>query len=301
MAHKITSEKSFYAFSPENEPVYIAEPGESVTLETHDCFQGQLKRETDLLTNLNWEQINPATGPVYIKGVKAGDVLRVDLLRIDVADQAVSCAIPELGPLGEVVKDLETAVLRMDGNDLVYKNSLRIPARPMVGVIGVAPKEGSIANGSPGDHGGNMDCALIVEGTRLYLTAQVDGALFGAGDMHAVMGDGEVSGTGAEIAGELTFAAQTVPLAGLPTPFLEDEDRVVTIASAKSLDEAAKFATENMAGFLTHFAGLPANDASMLMSLVGQLRVCQIVDPLLTMRFEFPKWVLAEYEFHMPD
>ena len=36
------------------------------------------------------------------------------------------------------------------------------------------------------------------------------------------------------------------------------------------------------------------------MSLVGDLKVCQVVDPQKTARFEFPKWVLKEYGFQMP-
>ncbi len=54
-----------------------------------------------------------------------------------------------------------------------------------------------------------------------------------------------------------------------------------------------------MAQFLTNFAGIPLNDAGMLMSLAGQLKFCQVVDPLKTVRFEFPKSILAEYGFQM--
>ena len=42
-----------------------------------------------------------------------------------------------------------------------------------------------------------------------------------------------------------------------------------------------------MAEFLTRFASLPINDAGMLMSLVGQLEVCQVVDPQKSALFEF--------------
>jgi len=54
-----------------------------------------------------------------------------------------------------------------------------------------------------------------------------------------------------------------------------------------------------MAKFLTDFVNIPLNDAGMLMSLVGELKFCQIVDPLKTVRFEFPKAVLAEYGFEL--
>ena len=86
---------------------------------------------------------------------------------------------------------------------------------------------------------------------------------------------------------------------GLPTPFVETSEVLATIFSAPTIDEAADGATHNMARFLTGFAGIPLNDAGMLMSLVGQLRFCQVVDPLKTVRFEFPKAVLKEYGFEM--
>jgi amidase len=144
-----------------------------------------------------------------------------------------------------------------------------------------------------------MDCTLIASGASLYLTVGVEGALFGAGDLHAAMGDGEIVVCGAESPGEVRFSAQVVDLPGLPTPFVENESLVATIAAAATADEAAAQATHRMSEFLTRFVGLPLNDAGMLMSLAGQLRFCQIVDPLKTVRFEFPKEVLRQRGFSL--
>jgi amidase len=55
-----------------------------------------------------------------------------------------------------------------------------------------------------------------------------------------------------------------------------------------------------MARFLTDFVKMPLNDAGMLMSLVGALKFCQVVDPEKTVRFEFPKSVLKEYGYELP-
>jgi amidase len=170
----------------------------------------------------------------------------------------------------------------------------------MIGVIGVAPENGSVANGTPGPHGGNMDCTLVTAGNRVYFTVGVDGALFGAGDFHAAMGDGEIVVCGAETPGELRFKAEVVgELKGLPTPFVETVDKVATIFSAPTIDEASSGAIHRMAEFLTGFAGLPLNDAGMLMSAVGELKFCQVVDPLKTVRFEFPKTVMAAYGYQL--
>lgn len=126
----------------------------------------------------------------------------------------------------------------------------------------------------------------------------MDGALFGAGDFHAVMGDGEVVICGAETPGEFRFKTMVVDeLKGLPTPFLSNKDVVSTIFSAPTLDEAASGAVHAMARFLTGFVKIPLNDAGMLMSIAGDLKFCQVVDPEKTVRFEFPKNVLEQYGY----
>ncbi len=296
----ISRDNLFFAFSPANPAVAHVQLGELVTLETHDCFEGQLQTSDDLVSNLNWDHINPATGPVYIEGVEPGDVLRVDLVEVEVGLQSSMVAMPGEGALGAMITQMETTILRRDGNDLIFKDKIRVPKKPMIGVIGVAPAEGSVANGTPGLHGGNMDCTLIGQGNRVYFTVGVAGALFGAGDMHAAMGDGEIVVCGAETPGRVTFKSEVVDLKGLPTPFVETPDVVAVIFSAENVDQAAQGAIERMAEFLTKFVNIPLNDAGMLMSLVGQLKFCQVVDPLKTVRFEFPKSVLMQYGFQMP-
>jgi amidase len=300
MTTTISREKVFFAFGPQLKAIAEIEQGEEVLLQTHDCFEGQIQLPTDLVDSLDWSHVNPATGPLYIKGTKPGDVLRVDLLDLEVGPQSSMVTIPGEGALGDLITEMETTILKREGDEVVYKDKIRVPTRPMVGVIGVAPAEEEVPTGTPGAHGGNMDCTLITAGNRVYFTVGVAGAMFGAGDLHAAMGDGEIVVCGAETAGSVRFKAEVVDLAGLPTPFVETDDLVATIYSAPSVDEAVSGAIHRMAQFLTDFAKLPLNDAGMLMSLVGELKFCQVVDPLKTVRFEFPKSVLAKYGFEMP-
>ena len=296
MAIQVSRDNVFFAFGSALTPAVRVKQGDEVVLETHDCFQGQLTSERDLIASLDWSHVNPATGPVYVEGVKRGDILRVDLLEVSVGETATMVTIPGEGALGDVITKMETAVLRRDGDELVF-HDIRVPRRPMIGVIGVAPAEGEVPNGTPGTHGGNMDCTLITTGASLYLTAGVDGALFGAGDLHAAMGDGEIVVCGAEASGVVRFSARVVDLPGLPTPFVANEKLVAVIAAAATADQAASDATHSMARFLTDIAGFPLNEAGMLMSLVGELKFCQIVDPLKTVRFEFPRSVLSARGF----
>lgn len=300
MACDLSRDKAFFAFSPDVEPVLRAEQGKELHLTTHDCFSGQLKTSADTLETLDWSITNPATGPVYIEGTKPGDLLRIDLHEVKATGPSVMVAVPKVGALGELITEEETVIVEHRGDTVVFKDKVVVKQKPMLGVIGVAPAEGVVPNSTPGAHGGNMDCTLITSGSSLYLTVGVEGALFGCGDMHAVMGDGEVVVCGAETPGEVRLTPQVVSIPGMPTPFIENDEIVAVVASAETVDEAYKMTLDMMHGFLTEVAGMPVNDAAMLMSLVGNLKFCQVVDPLLTVRFEFPKSVLADYGYVLP-
>jgi len=296
----ISSEHVFYAFSPDIKPAARVPLGEKVTLETKDCFSNQLQQPTDEIDTLDWNHINPATGPLYLEGVEAGDLVRIDVLEVTPEDQSVMACIPGAGALGTHITKHQTVILHNDADNVVIptsKGEVAIPAHPMVGVMGLAPTTGSIPTGEPGEHGGNMDCTLMVKGASLYLKAAVAGGLFGCGDIHTVMGDGEVLVCGAEAAGKVTVAADIVEQPKLPVPFLENADIYATIASAVTLDEAAQKATNDMLMFLTEIVGLSINEAGCLMSAVGYVKVCQIVNPKKTARFEFPKKIVHELGF----
>ena len=299
MTTQISREKVFFAFSPALKEIARIPQGEEVVMETHDCFEGQIQTTSDLVDSLDWDHVNPATGPLYIEGAKPGDILRIDLLNISLGNQSSMVTLPGEGALGDVITDMETAILKLEDNHVVFKDKVRVPMRPMIGVIGVAPADGKIPNGTPGPHGGNMDCTMVTAGNSIYFTVGVEGAMFGAGDMHAAMGDGEIVICGAETPGVVQFRAEVVDLKGLPTPFIESDDLVAIVYSAPTVDEAASKVTHLMAKFLTDFVKIPLNDAGMLMSLVGELKFCQIVDPLKTVRFEFPKAVLEQYGFEL--
>lgn len=300
MTTHVSRNTLFYAFEAGLTPAVKVKPGEEIVFETHDCFQGQIRSAKDLVTTLDWSRTNPATGPVYIEDAMPDAILRLDILDVQVETNSVMVTIPGEGALGERIQEMETTILRRDGDELVFKDKLRFPLAPMIGVIGIAPSQGKIGNGVPGVHGGNMDCTLIGKGSRLYLTVQVEGGLLGVGDLHAGMGDGEIVVVGAEVAGVVRLRPELVPLPGLPTPLLENDDLVATIYSDPDLNVAAQGAIENMSEFLITFAGMSLNDAGMLMSAVGDLKICQVVDPAKTARFEFPKSVLAQVGYTLP-
>jgi amidase len=301
MTKKVTRDAVFYAFSADLEPILEVEPGERVHMETHDCFCGQMQTAADTVETLDWERVNPATGPVYIRGAQPGDILAVEIEDVQVADQGAMVTIPGEGALGDLITETETRIFYMEEGQAVFNDKVRLPVQPMIGVIGVAPQGEPVPNGTPDAHGGNMDCTLIGAGCTVYLPVNAEGALLGMGDMHSVMGDGEIVICGLEVPGEVTFSTRVLKASNLPTPFVETADLVAAVHSAPTIDEAADGAIHRMAQFLTETVGMGVNEAGMIMSIAGELKFCQVVDPMKTVRFEFPKSILSAYGFSLRD
>ena len=291
--------KTLFSFDKDLEPVLKVPSGETVRIRTKDCFGNQLQGPEDQLSEIDWEAINPATGPIYVEGAVAGGTLKVHIVNIELDAQTSSCTGKDEGVCGDRFSDWATHFCKVEDGKVVWDERLSIPLAPMIGVIGVAPEGEPVNCGTPGKHGGNMDNTAIAAGATLYFPVAVDGALFGCGDMHAVMGDGEVSVSGAEVAGYATVTLTALPELSVPNPLIENETHFGIIVSAESLDKAAELAVQQMVTLLASRTNESEADLVMLLSLVADVRVCQMVDPEKTVRFMVPKYVLDAIGFSL--
>ena len=296
---KLSEKAVIYEMSRKNKPRLFVKPREPFLLYTNDCYSGRVQCRNQFFSKEDWPVVNPATGPVFVENASPGDVLAVKILEIKTGSQGVMCIEPGAGALANFVRKKQTKLLRIRNGFIELSRNLKLRAEPMIGVIGTAPRRKGILNGTPGEHGGNMDCTLIRPGSIVYLPVNVKGAFFAAGDVHAKMGDGEVVICGVECTARLKLRSNVLKKTMIPTPMVETKASVAVVGSAKSLDKCQRICLAKMASFLTDTAGIETNEACRLMSIVGQLRVCQVVDPLKTMRFEFPKSVLKAYGFSM--
>lgn len=291
--------KTLFSFDKDLEPVLKVPSGETVRIRTKDCFGNQLQGPEDQLSEIDWEAINPATGPIYVEGAVAGGTLKVHIDNTELDAQTSSCTGKDEGVCGDRFSDWATHFCKVEDGKVVWDERLSIPLAPMIGVIGVAPEGEPVNCGTPGKHGGNMDNTAIAAGATLYFPVAVDGALFGCGDMHAVMGDGEVSVSGAEVAGYATVTLTALPELSVPNPLIENETHFGIIVSAESLDKAAELAVQQMVDLLASRTNESEADLVMLLSLVADVRVCQMVDPEKTVRFMVPKYVLDAIGFSL--
>ncbi|MDN6162210.1 MAG: acetamidase/formamidase family protein [Atopostipes sp.] len=288
---KIPKNQVIFEMNKENQPVLSVKNGEKVIFETMDCFSDTVNSAEDTFSEIDFSKVNPATGPLFVEGAEVGDVLKIKINTITLDKQAAVLTAPGLGLLADGIEKEETVINELTEEFTKYKG-FDIPLRKMIGVIGTAPAGEGVNTGTPDDHGGNLDTILVTEGSTLYLPVNVKGALLSMGDMHSSMGDGEIMGSGAEVAGEIEVEVEVLKDSSLPLPFIETDDLYVTLASRETMEEASQLALNNMVKFLQKRTDLTYDQAGMFLSLAGDLKVSQAVNPNKTMRVEVRKDIL---------
>ena len=294
----ITRDYITNVLSKENPPCGRIRAGETVAFETYDCFTNQFLPEEATFENVVRKPGNPATGPLYIEGAMPGDMLKIHILDIEMGP----VGIVMLGPgSGSEKEEFPRKVLRrvpVKGGYAYFNEKVKVPVKPMIGVIGVAPAGEGVSTITPMDHGGNMDCTQIKKVAVLYLPVFVEGALLSMGDFHALMGDGEVEDCGLEIEGRATVRINVVRNKNyVPYPMIETEDKLITIASKEQVEEAWRAAARQMYGFMKEKVGMDYEEAGMLLTMTGDLVICQTVNPMKTVRMEIPRHITQSYGF----
>lgn len=274
---RISREHVIFEMNKSNEPVLTVDSGTDVVFETQDCFSGEVQTEADTVSRIDFSKVNPATGPLYINNAEIGDTLKVTIRRITLDDEGAVLTAPGLGLFADDIEKEETAIAEVTDDATLYKEH-KVPLRKMVGVIGTAPAGEGVNTGTPHDHGGNLDTTLLGEGATLYLPVNVEGALLAMGDMHSSMGDGEIMGSGLEIAGEIEVHVEVVKNNDFPLPFVETDELYATLASRETMEEASKVALDHMVELIQAKSDLTFNQAGMLLSIAGDLKVSQAVN-----------------------
>jgi formamidase len=324
---RIGAEGAHNRWHPDLEPVVAVAPGADITLETRDGIDGQLSpasRHEDAGA-LDLGLGHPLTGPVFVEGAEPGDLLEVEFLDYEAADFGVTPLIPGFGFLADLFPD--PYVVKWTIADGCARSQelpgVAVPAAIFAGVAGVAPSHermeefrrreeeiaargGPVADPSPERAippaaaaglrtippratGGNIDVRQLVAGSRLYLAADVPGGLFSVGDLHFSQGDGEVCGTGIEVAGAVTlrFSVDKSPRWRPRFPAYEaPESRArrsfgttgIPVDSAMDLTLATREALIEMIGYLATRYGFAREAAYALCSAVVDLRLSEVVD-----------------------
>ena len=254
-------------FGPDDgEPVASVEPGQVILLEPTNTRNIELREPDDVLQTPGSREAtgSPTVGPVAVDGVAAGDWISIDILEI-------RSTAPGFTRGGDEWFDEPANFIPIDGDEALFPGDLRVQLDPMVGVVGVLPGADGINPHLPGAHGGNLDIREVRTGSAVHVQAERDGGQVFLGDVHAVMGQGEINGTGVEVDAEVIVRIRTGN--DFPAgPVVETPDSWICVASSPDYAEGVEKAVANMCLLMQQLHEVSYRDARTLVGTVGDVR-----------------------------
>jgi acetamidase/formamidase len=303
LAHTVHAHHQQLNWDNSRAPAITIAPGDTVQFRDIDAANGQLSPASTAadIPKLDFNRINPISGPVYVDGAMPGDALKVTLLGFEPSGWAWTAIVPGFGLLAEEFTQPALHLWSYDrsfATPALFGPGARVPLKPFCGTIGVAPAApGAHSTIPPHNAGGNMDIRDLTEGVDLYLPVQVAGALFSIGDSHAAQGDGEVCGTAIESPMSVSAKFDLIKGANLRFPrfvthqpvsrHLDGKGYEVTTGIGPDLMEAARNAVRGMIDLISRQQHMNPEHAYMLCSVCADLRISEIVD--------LPNWVVSCY------
>ena len=209
---RITRDKLTPVFDSRTPPVAHVAPGEIFLVETEDSRGGRTRvpehttPEYLLAMRKRGYHGNPVTGPIYVETAKPGDTLAVHVLDQKCDTLGYMGYWPFLFHLEDYFPQPATVLVEIRDGHVIFADDIRIPVRPVIGTIGVAPAVEAILSGSMGRHCGNVDVQEIAAGSTIHLPVYVEGALLCLGDCHAIQSDGEIGSV--EMRSEVTLRCE---------------------------------------------------------------------------------------------
>jgi len=288
---RVTRNQLCTSFSADNPPVLRVQPGESFVMETNDRFATY---EGPNSSPEAMEILKTMAGPVYIEGAKPGDTLKIEVLDVTLPlDYGWIGATPGRGPLGERIPAFRKTRVRITPEGVVFNGKITMPLRPMMGRIGLAPKDGPKASNDRGEFGGGMGNTQITRGATVYLPVFHAGGLLTIGDCHAAMGDGEATASAVECAFDATLRVTIEDRFTVRRPVVATATEVMTTGEGATMEVATTMAVQAMADLLMDKLGIDDTDAAMLIASAADVRTGLAGNPPYTMRVAVPRSMLG--------
>lgn len=305
MSKRVTKANNIkYALSGDDRYIASVDPGETFVVECAiNANDGTIRHLGQQLTeaDVTFPFVNGATGPIEVRGSKAGDMLKVEIVNMELDKLGFTALWPGIGMFPDWVRrkefGIQTRVVEVKDGMVFWNDHLKLPIKPMIGVLGVAPVHGAVLTVDNGPHGGNLDVQEITTGNTVMFRVNKDGTHLFMGDCHAIQGDGECNGMGAiEIAATLTVkvSLDKAP-ARLNHPRIETPTHIGTLGCARPLEDAMRIAFEEMVYWMEDEWKIPAAEGYMLLGQIAEARCTQVVNPKYSYICKVDKSLLARY------
>lgn len=291
----------FFEFKIAQKAEITINSGDEVIFHTKDAHNGTVPDgpvgSDVVFPDIDIKVANPVTGPVFINNARAGEVLKVTVIDIKLADKGFVVARPSWGTFYNIVKKNTARIVGVKNGIITFSKKIKFPVRPMIGAMGVIPKSDIGYSALPGTYGGNIDHNDIKVGSIVYFPIFISGAGFGLGDVHASMGDGELSSGAIDICAEVKVKLEVLKRKyEIARPIIENEKEYIVTSNAPNFHEAKKIAVREMLNLLMYGLDISEIEAYLLITLAGDLRIGQVCDSgegLIdnTLRLAFPKYL----------
>ena len=255
---------------------------------------------------LNFPFLNPQNGPIFVNGAEKGDTLAVYIESIvPRGPQPRGTTVhhagirrpgrhrPDRAAQSAAARARQEARDRRPRTGTKWNDKITLPYEPFIGTIGTSPEIEAISSLVPDYYGGNMDLPDVGVGAVVYLPVNTKGALLYLGDCHAAQGDGELCGVAIEHPTVTTVQVDLIKGWTIAWPRLETKDFIMTIGSARPMEDAARIAYRELVRWMAADYGFDEIDAYMLLTQAGRVRLGNMVDPKYTLGASIKKSFLV--------
>ncbi len=292
------SPRQVYLFSvnPQTPAMMTIGSGEVVQLEVRGAF-ADIRDIRDVPTPFtpacDGHPLAPIAGPIAVRGAEPGDAVAIDLLEITpVEGEGLTAILRDFGVLRAQFPEPRALRCPVRDGKAWFADRIPLPLTPNLGTVSTMPPQGYKPSYA-GAYGGDFDQKDAGVGSRVHLPVLVPGALVFFADPHATISDGIVTGTGVECTSRVRARITLVKRHRVRHPIIENADSVQFVGTGPSVEAATEDATRHAIEFVTANTPLGAEEAYMLLSIVGELRIGTSPRPIMAARLIVPRATLA--------
>ena len=295
MNETATDQVYLFSVQPATLPTMRVNSGDEVSLEVRGAF-ADIKDIRDVPTPFtpacDGHPLAPITGPIAINGAEPGDVVTVDLLEITPQEnEGLTAILRDFGVLRKQFPDPQALSCPVHDGKAWFGGRTPLPLTPNLGTISTMPNEGYKPSYA-GPYGGDFDQKDVATGSKVHLPVMVSEALVFFADPHASISDGIIAGTGVECTSKVRARLLLNKRQPCNHPIIENEDTIQFVGTGSSVEAATESAAEHALGFTADRTGLTRDEAYMLLSIVGELRIGTSPRPVMATRLIVPRETL---------
>ncbi len=289
---------SVYLFSvtPDTPPVETIDSGAEVSLVVRGAFadvEDIRNVPTPFTPECDGHPLAPVSGPIRVNGAKPGDAVLIDILKMDVHEDGMTAILRDFGVLRQEFGDPKLLHCPVRDGKAWFADRIPVPLNPNLGTVSTMPPEGYKPSYA-GAYGGDFDQKDAAVGSRIHLPVMVPGAMVFFADPHAAISDGIITGTGVECTATVTARITLVSDHRVDHPVIEYGNTIQFVGTGPSVEAATEAAAEHAVAYVAANTDLGREEAYMLLSIVGELRIGTSPRPIMAARLIVPRETLMQ-------